>query len=567
MSIEEKSLKLKEIVASYNTQWFLGELSDLRQAIGGGHAQDQLGSLSSPLRQLYFLGGLSVSSNGTNATKFSYDPGDWNRMVQLLNEIEDEYDKLFFPKKDEVIDKEWKHVRSVAIPSFLAYFNQGPLNYEEQSIEWTEGLFQQLDDIIERFTGLKTEDFVEFYNILDSLVQKNFQSITKGAPLRADWKTYVCVECLPNLPSHLSELLPESKQAMFTYRSDPGMINRFFPFELVSGKLPEHRILAILHLLSCKKSASDFMYYTATRPGNPLLENPILCLENGMYQVFEVKQVIHAIQNMLQELCCSSDVNRGRYTLKKGKLLEEKVIQLLTDFLGDDIKVFKKYYVDGHEKDILILWKGYAFIVEPKGYKLREPFRDPNTAFTMLKKDFDSSIGYGYGQAVVVQQKFIDKVPLKIQDKNGKVLEEIDTLKFEDSFCIVVNTESFKQIQHDLSTLLKIGEDDIFPWVVKLDDLEVFLLTMKAKGKTPLDLVNYLLLREELHGRLICADELEVCGAYLSGKFTEKDLEGEEVFVATPDLASIFDDQYQKGLGFKNEKLLAEKKSEKYIFY
>jgi len=34
-----------------------------------------------------------------------------------------------------------------------------------------------------------------------------------------------------------------------------------------------------------------------------------------------------------------------------------------------------------------------------------------------------------------------------------------------------------------------------------------------------------------------------------------------------PNLADIFDQQYTKGMGFKNEKLLKEKESGKYMFW
>ena len=66
MSLESKSQELKDIVATYNTQWFLGDLSGLMQNIATGRANDQLGKLSSPMRQLYFLGGLLVLIHGTS---------------------------------------------------------------------------------------------------------------------------------------------------------------------------------------------------------------------------------------------------------------------------------------------------------------------------------------------------------------------------------------------------------------------------------------------------------------------------------------------------------------------
>lgn len=79
-------------------------------------------------------------------------------------------------------------------------------------------------------------------------------------------------------------------------------------------------------------------------------------------------------------------------------------------------------------------------------------------------------------------------------------------------------------------------------------------------------MVEYLLIREELHGKLICSDELEVCGGYLLNKISDRIIENNELIVTNPDVAAIFDEQYQKGMGFENEKLLAEKKGGRYMF-
>lgn len=64
MSLENKSQELKQIVATYETQWLLGDLSFLMRT-GKDRANDQLGTLSSPLRQLYYIAGLNISSDPT----------------------------------------------------------------------------------------------------------------------------------------------------------------------------------------------------------------------------------------------------------------------------------------------------------------------------------------------------------------------------------------------------------------------------------------------------------------------------------------------------------------------
>ena len=82
-----------------------------------------------------------------------------------------------------------------------------------------------------------------------------------------------------------------------------------------------------------------------------------------------------------------------------------------------------------------------------------------------------------------------------------------------------------------------------------------------------MDFINFLLMRETLHGKLICSDELEVCGAYLSKKLNQRLIDRQDKIVTVPDLGYIFDKQYYKRMGFKNEKYLHEKQSGKYMFW
>jgi hypothetical protein len=133
MSLEKTSQALKDTIATYNADWLLGDLISLIHA-GKERAKDQLGRLSSPLRQLYYLAGLNISSDPAGGYDIMFRHEKWNKIVGLLLAIEKEYDKLFFPAKPEDVTDEWIRIRKVAIPSFLAYFNQGPLNYEEQVI-------------------------------------------------------------------------------------------------------------------------------------------------------------------------------------------------------------------------------------------------------------------------------------------------------------------------------------------------------------------------------------------------------------------------------------------------
>ena len=193
--LERLSNELKQFLTKYDKRIILGHFTQLIENPSLGFAQDEVCMLSSPMRQLYYLAGLLVTTT-KSGEEVNYTKEDWTYIVDHLNAIETEYFKIFLPKEETEITNEWKKKREVAIPSFLSYFNQGPLNFEEQSISWISDLYQKLDAAIEAETGLKTKDFLLFYDKLDRWCEDNLQSFsnTNTTPIRSDWQDYTSLK-------------------------------------------------------------------------------------------------------------------------------------------------------------------------------------------------------------------------------------------------------------------------------------------------------------------------------------------------------------------------------------
>ena len=573
MSLEVKSIELKEIVGTFETKWFLGHISGLIMNIVSGLADTEIKNLSSPLKQLYYLGGLLLSSNEDNISIYSMNSDYeevWNKIVILLNEIEDEYEKMFIPKEEDIINEDWVKMRNVAMPSFLKYFNQGPLNYEEQKINWISDLYKNFDDRLLKEINLTTSDLILFYNTIDYLFQDKFQGFTGNkSKFKKEWMDLTDNKIvISNEIPDFFRVQQEEQLSLYQYVQDNGIICRFRKEDLVSPELNIEKIEIILELFACNRSETEFLFYSSTKPLNPLYKKPIVIVDKNLFQIFEVKQVLHSIEELLESICLSDTKSKTKLIEKKGKLLENRISCLFEKILVKNFEKFDSYYVDGNEQDLLFLWKRNAFIIEAKGYSIREPLRDPSKAYERIKDDFKNSIGYGYKQTHQIESKFINNEDLIITDEKKKIIKTIKTSDYDESdFSIIVNLNSFGQIQNDLSTLLIKDEEGTFPWVVKLDDLEVIILTLIKLKKSANNLIEYLTFREQLHGRLICSDELEIFGAFLQNIVDEKMIEDENLTIIThPDYATLFDDLYYKGFGFKNEKYLEEKLSRKYRF-
>lgn len=565
--LERLSSELKQFLTKYDKRIMLGHFTQLMENSSLRISQDEVEPLSSPMRQLYYLAGLLVTTD-ESGKEVNFTKEDWEYIVEHLNAIESEYFKIFLPTEETEITEEWKKKREVAMPSFLSYFNQGPLNFEEQTINWISDLYQKLDEIIESEIGLKTTDFLHFYDNLDRWCEDNLKSFLNPdiSQISSNWQEYTTLQLgmVDDAPEEI-KALGKSRLPMCTFVADYGIKNRFKASDLEDEDLPLDKVDKILSVLSFVVNDSDFLYYTST--SNPFYRYPIINLKDGLYQVFEIKQVLHAIDSYLEEICSSNSKNETKYVKEKGNLLEHNIIHLFSSILGKDIKCFNGYFVDECEQDILILWKDYAFIIEAKAYNIKEPFRNPDKAYKRIQQDFDRSIGYAYEQTWRVAEKFYKQELLLIKDKHGNIVDSIDTKKYMDNdFSIIVTQRSFGQIQSDLSYMLNLNEGSRYPWAIKYDDLEVFLLTLKAMHKKPQYLINFLIDREFLHGHVISSDELQICGGYLDGKITANICNAKSFVCCNPDFALVFDEQYRKGMGFKNERYWKEKHDNTTLF-
>lgn len=223
--LESISKELKQFLVKYNTQSGLGHLLFLMTCITNGTAKEKFGKLASPMRQLYYLARLMVAQEFDGTNEFQFSEEDWQHIVDLLVQIENEYFQKFLPEVPEDVTKEWKKNVGVAMPTFLSYFNLGPLNYEEQLIEQIRVTFSSLDDIITNKIGVTTDELLQFYKNVDSWCAYNFQSlglVLKDHPLRDNWKDYTDIE-LRTIDEATEEIkeMGKKRQPMMTLVADP----------------------------------------------------------------------------------------------------------------------------------------------------------------------------------------------------------------------------------------------------------------------------------------------------------------------------------------------------------
>ncbi len=565
--LTQKSQELKDFVSQFETTMFLGDISSLMQFIRFDRPTNSLKGLSSPQRQLLYLAGLNITSEIPDAgLKAQYSDEDLEHMKVLLNEIENGYTEIFYPKPDDVIDEAWKMRRIIAMPTFLGYFNQGLLNYEEQIIERIQEYFSPFNEVIKNHFKLEVQDFINIYNYIDKLPNEFLNQKINKKEGQQTWEEF-CDEMKEKdlMPWEWQEYLPQHFQDLFSWMYDKGKMYRYSKQQL-GNTFGIDKAEAFLNTFTSKREKTCFLYYTES---NIIHSRPIFKVSEDEYQLVYAHQLIQAVYNALFQFCTQATFREKFYKVR-GKKLEIKIENVFKRFFKGKAFVYKSFFTqDGHEQDLLILIDGIALIVEAKASNRDEPRREPDKAYPFILSNFEETIQKGYDQAYRVKSKFKKKETLNIytDEKLKKHVIDIRTKNYHSAFSIIVTLERFGQIQTDLSGLLEIYDDDEFPWSVCIDDLEIFLLQLEKLGMNKSQLMTFLNLREKLHGKLITADELEVCGAYINEKITIKEINSDiTVFALTPDLTDIFDQTYQtKGLGFENEKYMKIKTSGKYL--
>lgn len=565
IDLEQKSKELKELLATYDTAIFMGNISLMMQLIASPDKLGSLNGLNSPQRQLYYVAALNLTSPQNKATKEQFSDAEWDKIKELLKEIEAGYNQFFYLQKSDDVTEDWVARRRIAMPSFLSYFNVGHLNYEEQVISRVIDYFTPLESQIQLSFGLKINDFIEIYNYIDSLPNKYLDENINHKEGQEGWKEFATRMSESVItPDKWMEQMPQNLKNLFNMIQDSGQMYRF-SFSDLEDKFGNNRATNFLNALTSQRQESSFLYYTEQ---NPLYIKPLFKVSNDEYQIIETKQLIHAIYNLLATFCINDVKLSERFYKIRGDGLENKIEHVFQKFFKNKATIYKSFYTTkAHEQDLLIIFNGSAFIIEAKASKRKEPKRDPDKAYDLILNNFDETIQKGYDQSYRVKEFFINKQRLKIYSDQGlnNFITEINTKKIHNVFSLVVTLETFGLIQSDLSELLEVYEDDSFPWSIGIDNLEVFLLTLQKQKKTMANLVHFLYIRERLNGHLFCSDELEVCGAFLQGKIDKKIADGDDIVVVYPNMASVFDNHYHwGGLGFDNEKNMHLKTDPKY---
>ena len=551
--IRQKSLEIQEIISIYTKESFVCFFADFIRHHPERNHFCFSNKLKSKLKDSIFLIMLRLSSpiNGEEVLLFS-EKVDRNlqKVADILLQMVDFYLGDIYSKDFDEIKNE-RHKTLVHEMAFKDYFQNGVLNYREQELNKVIRLFHPYQDKIKERLGIEFRSLIDICQYSeDDYVKKSIRSksfIFKKEFSKFVKKSFIGTKLNKEFSNEFFHLPENIQNDFLDFNERPHSCLLFTKSEYY--EVFEKNDVDIFCDLFSLPIDDDYNILFYSQP-NPLDSRPIIKINDAEYLNVCQKQLPTALYNLLYTTLTTSSKETEQVNLRRGKvILENHTKEIFERFFkkSKHLKVFSNYYVNENpkEKDLLIIADGNAFVIECKSSRNREPRRDSNQAFQRIKSDFNDCIQKGYEQCYQVEELILNCPNISIKSNN--LVKDLDTSYINDVFSIVVTSERFATIQSDLGLLLnKLIEEDLYPWSISIDDLEIFLKTLNLEFNNPTRrFAEFLEYRELLNERLFSRDELDVCAMYLNNPSNfKKTCKSSGYIVTDPLLQRHFDELY-----------------------
>ena len=453
--------------------------------------------LHSPMRQTLYLIDVYYSVEDREEAA-ELDDERRERIAKLLDEIEMTYFvNIGFSNEGGLYGDERDGQVEVSLGTFIGYFSNASLSYEEQTRDRIVRYFKPYNEFIESKYGFSVDEALQFISHtrrlnndkLNDIVRPYADTYSFYATHPEEWRKLTAkFEAIGVTDPRDWWYEPELSGMMKTLTTNPGEVHIHPKEELLDVEIEAERLEKIVDFFSYDKEAQkgETIYYAGKHHSelHPLIRmgERYVCPIN--------KFLLEGMYNRIDEALLKDPAVGKKYKKDKDKAFEKKVEELFREFFPTKAKVFANYCVDGEaENDLLVVIGNTCLVVEIKDCSFRAPFRDPIKAFPRIKRDFANAVQLGYEQCKRVEEILLSGDDVDILDAGNmhKVMYRLKSRNIEEVWSIVVTDFKYGVIQTNLETLLKKEDEALFPWSVCADDLEAMFLLMRKmlKGIAP----------------------------------------------------------------------------------
>jgi hypothetical protein len=530
--MEEKIKLLKEKLQYFGTRDLLGMIG-LQFLTFGNNAKDvteqsdifKKTDLTSPRKQYTYLAGLLMSTDDNSKGVTNDNPERYKELEEAIESITLEYTKTFLDFGDTIDTPDLDVVKRniVSMEAFTSYFDMDTLRYKEQTENLINNLYMPFSKELEHLTSLGVNDYLTFFHLIENSFS-NAHDASKYA--MQSLKTFLSTfELTPDNYKNDYQRLISGDNGRIGRELQNAMegLNTISKDKLIHT-FGEDKGKKLIEIFTLERKEYDFLFYN--RP-NPFAEKPLCWLDSQFLYIVHPNFVLSAIFNFITDtLENPKNSFAEKYKKDKGNIAENLFLQQLEKVFGDKAVYHTSVCEERgtKEHDILIEYKDYIIIAEVKASKVREPFFNPQKAFPRIKDHFNSDTGIGgaYQQAIVLKKI--------IENTDAITLYEDKTRPFTLTHCsnkatlpLVLTLNQFGSLAVNTALLLDKEDDQPYPWVCNLHDLENIIEINTYLGKDSKDFIEYILWRINNHKATLSSDELDVIEGYYFNNTTKID--------------------------------------------
>jgi len=558
--MDEKIKVLKEKLQNIGTRDLLGMIGIhfITFANGAADIAEQFDifnktNLISPQKQYTYLAGLLMSTDDkSNGHITEEEGGIYNEFENDIQEITLEYTKTFL-NIDPTSNPDDIKRNLVSMDAFTSYFDTGILRYPEQTINLIRTLYSHFDSELEDLTGLRTEDYIAFYQ----LVCDEFENAMNSSKNEMN----NIKEFLNSLNPYADDIEKEYERLM-AFAQGASSINlqnavdslnsiKASKVQDIFGKEKGRKLLDIFGLY---RKSRDFSYYNGK---NPFAKHPLCWIDEGeTLFIVHPQFLLNAIyKHITESLENPQNKFAEKYKKVKAEIVENQFLGYFKSIFGDEAIYHTSVCEERgtKEHDILIEFHDYILIAEAKASKVREPFFNPQKAYKRITDHFhsDSGIGGAYAQAITLK-KFIESQEdiVLYENKNSKF--QIQNTSQKTIFPLVLTLNQFGGLAVNTSLILEKDADEPYPWVCNWHDFGNIIEILGYLHKGAQDFIDYLVWRIENHVKVLSSDELDIIEGYFLDSQLKKSIKDSAVFFP-PNGPSLIDKIYFEKHGIPYE--------------
>ena len=437
--------------------------------------------LHSPAKQIAFLMGLLLATDEP-AIGRDFTDRDWENAAKLLGRLFQVYAERYMPDQEQFKATSISELKKqeLAILAFTNYFQEGTLATDEQILDHIRAYVVPFNGHLSKSLGFSASDALAIVQGIVAKFQIHIDSLEERSTPQAALSGYRIGR---------NELIAQHGEKGDTF---------WKMFTVGRGE------------------GNDLQY---PNEQSIVERRPFIRLSENVAFGCKWREMLLPILAASED-CLLNGPREDTYLRHRARTLEEQTASFMKQILGGSTKVYQNLFEtpdNQNEHDIVVLSDDICLFVEVKSSPPDAPFRDPEKAYTRLRRNFrsDTGIQKAYDQASRLLRSVRSSEVVTLYDREGNEALQLPGSLPDVAYCVCVTRDSYGPAATCLSFLLEKEESEPYPWVANVWNLENIAEIWKYYGWDGRQLRAFLSARAKLHTSLFGDDELDYVGAFI----------------------------------------------------